>query len=205
MIESIKEFWYLYLLLAVTAVITVFVWKKAISAASKHSKEFNANLAKAKRAKELRDAYSNLTEQIVAAAPADTLFEGISLCLEAKCQKSENTAGFYETMTDGEKSAYALYYLLTDAEEGKLSSFFKASGKPLTSDALNAAKKIFGGKLAAVIEAMSERYDEDNEEVSVIPQEIEKLDEEFASLTEGQNLFAQVGDYIKANPNEFIK
>lgn len=204
-IESIKHFWYLYLLLALLIILTVFVFKKAIGAASKHSKDFNENLAKAKRAKELRDAYSALTEEVISSAPADTLFEGTALCLEYICQKSEDTNNFYESMTQGEKDVYALYYLVSDASEGNLSSFFKSSYRPLTSDAVSAAEKIFDSETYKVIKMMFDRYDENNEEMSVIPHEIDRLNGEFRDLTAGKNLFAVGGEYIKANPKEFIK
>lgn len=204
-IESIRHFWYLYLLLALLIVLTAFVFKKAVGAASRHSKEFNESLAKAKRAKELRDAYSDLTEEIIASAPADSLFEGTALCLEYICQKSEDTGNFYDSMTQGEKDVYALYYLLSDAAEGNLSAFFKSSYRPLTSDAISAAEKILDSQTCKVIRMMFDRYDENNEELSVIPHEIDRLNGEFRDLTAGKNLFAVGGEYIKADPKEFIK
>ena len=204
-IESVRHFWYLYLLLALLIVLTAFVFKKAVGAASRHSKEFNENLAKAKRAKELRDAYSDLTEEIIASAPADSLFEGTALRLEYICQKSEDTGNFYDSMTQGEKDVYALYYLISDAAEGNLSAFFKSSYRPLTSDAVSAAEKILDSQTCKVIRMMFDRYDENNEELSVIPHEIDRLNGEFRDLTAGKNLFETGGEYIKANPKEFIK
>lgn len=203
-IESIKHFWYLYVLLVLLIILTVFVFRKAIGAAARHNKDFNENLAKAKRAKELRDAYSNITEEIIASAPADTLFEGIALCLEYTCQKSEDTNNFYESMTVGEKDVYALYYLISDAAEGNLSSFFKSSYRPLTSDAVAAAEKIFDVETYKVIKMMFDRYDENNEELSVIPHEIDRLNGEFRTLTADKNLLTACGEYIKANPSYFI-
>ncbi len=205
MIENIKEFWYLYLLLAAMIVLTVFVWKKAISVSAKRSKNFNENLAKAKRAKELREAYGSLTAEIIENAPAAPLFEGIAINLEYECQKTENTNRFYDSMTQGEKDVYALYYLICDASEGNLSSFFKSSYRPLTSDAVAAAEKILGDDISKVIGMMFSRYDENNEELSVIPHEIDRLNGEFRDLTAGKDLFAIGGEYIKKNPEEFLK
>ncbi|MBQ5825502.1 MAG: hypothetical protein IIW48_11945, partial [Clostridia bacterium] len=200
-----REFWYLYLLLAVMIVLTVFVWKKAIAASAKHSKNFNENLAKTKRAKELRDAYGNLTAEIIEKAPAAPLFEGVAINLEYECQKTENTNGFYDSMTQGEKDVYALYYLISDASEGNLSSFFKSSYRPLTSDAVAAAKKILNDDISKVIEMMFNRYDENNEELSVIPHEIDRLNGEFRDLTADKDLFAEGGEYIKKNADEFLR
>lgn len=204
MIESIKHFWYLYLILFILIILTAFVCKKAFGAASRHSKEFNANLAKLKRDKELRDAYSELTEEIIASAPADTLFEGTALCMEAKCQKSEDTSAFYLSLSDYQKLIYAYFYLAGDAKKDKLSAFFAQSTKPLTSDALAAAEKILSAQAYAIVKDMHDRYDDDNENASVIPEEIAELDEKFRELTDDINLFAAGGEYIKKNPKEFI-
>ena len=204
MIESIKHFWYLYLILFILIILTAFVCKKAFGAASRHSKEFNANLAKLKRDKELRDAYSELTEEIIASAPADTLFEGTALCMEAKCQKSEYTSAFYLSLSDYQKLIYAYFYLAGDAKKDKLSAFFAQSTKPLTSDALSAAEKMLSAQAYAIVKDMHDRYDDDNENASVIPEEIAELDEKFKELTDDINLFAAGGEFIKKNPKEFI-
>lgn len=204
MIESIKHFWYLYLILFILIILTAFVCKKAFGAASRHSKEFNANLAKLKRDKELRDAYSELTEEIIASAPADTLFEGTALCMEAKCQKSEDTSAFYLSLSDYQKLIYAYFYLAGDAKKDKLSAFFAQSTKPLTSDALAAAEKILSAQAYAIVKDMHDRYDDDNENASVIPEEIAELDEKFRELTKDTDLFAAGGEFIKKNPKEFI-
>lgn len=204
MIESIKHFWYLYLILFILIILTAFVCKKAFGAASRHSKEFNANLAKLKREKELRDAYSELTEEIIASAPADTLFEGTALCMEAKCQKSEDTSAFYLSLSDYQKLVYAYFYLAGDAKKDKLSAFFAQSTKPLTSDALAAAEKMLSAQAYAIVKDMHDRYDDDNENASVIPEEIAELDEKFRELTKDTDLFAAGGEFIKKNPKEFI-
>lgn len=204
MIESIKHFWYLYLILFILIILTAFVCKKAFGAALRHSKEFNANLAKLKRDKELRDAYSELTEEVIASAPADTLFEGTALCMEAKCQKLEDTSAFYLSLSDYQKLIYAYFYLAGDAKKDKLSTFFAQSTKPLTSDALAAAEKILSAQAYAIVKDMHDRYDDDNENASVIPEEIAELDEKFKELTDDINLFAAGGEFIKKNPKEFI-
>lgn len=205
MIESIKHFWYLYLLLIFLIILTVFVCKKAFGAASRHSKEFNESLAKAKRDKELRDAYSELTEEVISSAPADTLFEGTALCMEAKCQKAEDTSAFYDTLSQSQRLVYAYFYLAGDAKKDKLSAFFAQSKKPLTSDALAAAEKILSAEICSIVKEMHDRYDEDNEDASVIPEEIAELDEKFRELTQDTNLFTEGGEFIKKNPKEFTR
>lgn len=205
MLQNIQDFWYLYVILLVLIIITAFVWKKAAAAAARHKKEVNEIMAKAKRNKEIRDAYKDLTAQIIENAPADSLFEGVALNLESACQKADNTENFYNSMTCGQKKVYAYYYLASEAKELQLSAFFKASCRPLTSDAADAAKLFVNGEVYAVIKEMFDCYDEENETASVIPQNIEKLDKEFEELTKGVDLFAPAGEYIRNNPDEFLK
>lgn len=205
MLENIRDFWYLYVLLFVFIIITIIVCIKAFGAASRHSKEVNALIAKAKRNKELRDAYKELTAEIIANAPASTLFEGVALNMEAACQKTEDTNGFYERLSDGQKKVYAFYYLASEAKEFGLSAFFKESSRPLTSDAVTAAKAFLNSDIYAVINEMFACYDEENETASVIPETVNKLDEEFKNLTNDIDLFTLAGEYIKNNASAFLK
>lgn len=205
MIEYFKTYWYLFVILFAMIVLTLFVGKKALVASSKRREEMNRIMEKAKRAKELRDAYRELTPEIIANAPAAALAEGIALCLESACQKTEDTDGFYDSMTDGQKKIYALYYLISDANENSLSTFFKSSYRPLTSDAVNAAKEIFDSSAYTIIETMFEAYDENSENGSVTPQDIDRLNSEFDSILKSKDLFSSAGEYIKANKNEFIR
>ena len=205
MLENVKDFWYLYVLLFIFIIITIFVCIKAFGAASRHSKEVNALIAKAKRNKELRDAYKELSAEIIANAPSATLFEGVALNMEAACQKAEDTDGFYEALSDGQRKVYAFYYLASEAKELGLSAFFKESGRPLTSDAVAAAKEILSGDIYAVINEMFACYDEENESASVIPVTVSKLNDDFKSLANNADLFALAGEYIKNNASEFLK
>lgn len=200
-----KDFWYLYILLFALVIVTVFVCKKAFGAASRHSKEVNALIAKAKRNKELREAYKELSKEIIENAPAASLFEGVALNMEAACQKTEDTNGFYEALSDGQKKVYAFYYLASEAREISLSAFFKESRRPLTSDAVAAAKEFLNSDIYSVINEMFACYDEENENASVIPETINKLNEEFKILTNDVDLFAKGGEYIKNNTSEFLK
>ena len=205
MFENIRDFWYLYVLLFVFIIITIFVCIKAFGAASRHNKEFNALIAKAKRNKELREAYKELTAETIANAPSSTLFEGVALNMEATCQKAEDTNGFYNSLTDGQKKVYAFYYLASEAGEISLSAFFKESARPLTSDAVAAAKEFLSNDIYLIINEMFACYDEENESASVIPENIEKLNADFAQAIKDTDLFAKGGEYIKKNSGEFLK
>lgn len=203
MIEYVTTYWYLFVILIAMIVLTVFVSGKALSASTKRRQEMNEMMEKAKRAKELRDAYKELNAEKIANAPAAALFEGIALNLEYTCQKAEDTDSFYDSMTSGQKNVYALYYLLTDAKEATLSAFFKSSYRPLTSDAVNAAKEIFDSSIYKIIETMFSFYDENGESAPSELSEIDRLNSEFDAYINNKDLFAEVGRYIKENPAQF--
>lgn len=203
MIEYVTTYWYLFVILIAMIVLTVFVSGKALSASTKRRQEMNEMMEKAKRAKELRDAYKELNAEKIANAPAAALFEGIALNLEYTCQKAEDTDSFYDSMTSGQKNVYALYYLLTDAKEATLSAFFKSSYRPLTSDAVNAAKEIFDSSIYKIIETMFSFYDENGESAPSELSEIDRLNSEFDAFINNNDLFAEVGIYIKENPAQF--
>ena len=57
------EYWYLWLLLIVLCVITVFVLSKASAAAKKHNNERDALLREYDRKKALKDEFSFLTRE----------------------------------------------------------------------------------------------------------------------------------------------
>ena len=204
MIEYITTYWYLFVILIAMIVLTVFVFNKALTASAKRRQEMNEIMEKVKRAKELRDTYKELSAEKIADAPAAALFEGIALNLEYTCQKAEDTDSFYDSMTNGQKNVYSLYYLLSDAKETSLSAFFKSSYRPLTSDATNAAEEIFDSSAYKIIETMFSFYDENGEGAPSDVTEIDRLNKEFETIIKSKDLFAEVGGYIKKNSTEFI-
>lgn len=203
MIENMSEYWYLYLILFGLIILTVFVIKKASAASRRVHGRNNELIAKAKREKELRDAYADLTEEIIAAAPADALFEGVALILENQCQKVSDTLTFYNNLTQPQQFIYSVYYLLTDAKEKKLSAFFRNSTQPLTGDAAKAAQAMLDTDTAKTVRQMFDCFDEDNENASVIPEVLDKLDAAFTEQRQEKDRFVQCGEYIKKNSSFF--
>ena len=199
MLENMREYWYLYLVLLGLIVLTAFVIKKAAEASKRTHGRNQALIAKAKREKELRDAYANLTEEIIAAAPAETLFEGVALILENQCQKAVSSTAFYQGLTRPQQLIYSVYYLLTDAKEKSLSAFFRSSTQPLTGDAAEAAAAMLDPDAAETVKAMFDCFDENNESASVIPEVLDELDGRFAARLAQDNLYASCGEYIKKN------
>ncbi|MBR6702661.1 MAG: hypothetical protein IKI78_05920, partial [Clostridia bacterium] len=84
-----------------------------------------------------------------------------------------------------------------------LSDFFRANGRPLTDYALKAAEFI-GEEFAGTVKFEYDAFDSDNEEVSCIPAEIEAADKKAAPFISDGTVSKLMGEYIKANPSEFI-
>lgn len=204
MLEALTEYWYFTLFLIILIIVTPIFLVKASKASRRHSDEVNKFLKKAEHEKALREAYGDLTEEKIAEAKSEELFEGVALCLEADFQKNEDTDAEYKKLTEEQRHIYALYYLLCDARETALSSFFKNSTPPLTTQALAGAEAAFGGRAYEIVRAEFNMFDESNEAVSIVESEKEILDREFAEICESESLWELAGRYIKENYQQFI-
>lgn len=94
------EYWYLWLLLIVLCVITVFVLSKASAAAKKHNNERDALLREYDRKKALKDEFSFLTREKAESSDPETLFEGVSAVLQAKTEKAEDPEKVFGKFTE---------------------------------------------------------------------------------------------------------
>ena len=103
------EYWYLWLLLIVLCVITVFVLSKASAAAKKHNNERDALLREYDRKKALKDEFSFLTREKAESSDPETLFEGVSAVLQAKTEKAEDPEKVFGKFTEAQKYIYTLY------------------------------------------------------------------------------------------------
>ena len=87
----------------------------------------------------------------------------------------------------------------------KLSKFFRMNGKPLTPVAGEAVEAILGCKAYELYKKEFAAFDDDNEDVSVLPVEIKEQDEAFALLMDKIKIDILAADYIKQNAGQFIK
>lgn len=193
------EYWYLWLLLIVLCVITVFVLSKASSAAKKHNNERDALLREYDRKKALKDEFSILTREKAESSDPETLFEGVSAVLQAKTEKAEDPEKVFGKFTEAQKYIYTLYYFLEDTESGSLSFFFRNNGEPLTFLASKALYAVGENELSLIAEKEFSMYDENNEEVSVDKDEIENLDGEFKAKLQKQQVLNSIKTYIIKN------
>ena len=189
--------------MAALILLTVFVCFKAAQASSKRYAANEKTMKKIKEENELRNEFAILTETLVSSADPERLFKGVALNLQKKVADSPDMEAEFDTISDEQKEIYALYSVIDDGAE-KLSGFFSVCGKPLTEYALSAIERILDGEAADVFRKEYEAYDEDNETVSFIPEEIKVLDENFAKLAPVELICKKAGEFIKSAFEKFI-
>ncbi|MBQ2846738.1 MAG: hypothetical protein IJE74_00585 [Clostridia bacterium] len=203
MIAYFLERPYLIAILAALVVLTLFVCVKAGQASARRGKINEALIKKLKEENALRNEFAVLTESLVKKSDSARLFRGVALNLQKKISDAKDMDSEFEKLTDAQKQVYALSFVVEDGGN-KLSEFFRINGKPVTNIALDAVKKLFNGRTCEIFESEYNSFDPDNEEASVIPAEIEKLDAEFADLADENTVCAAGGRFIAENIEKFI-
>lgn len=203
MIAYFLERPYLIAILAALVVLTLFVCIKAGQASARRGRANEALIKKLKEENELRNEFAVLTETLVKNADSARLFKGVALNLQKKISDASDMEREFAKFSDEQKMMYALSFVVEDGSE-KLSNFFRINGKPVTENALDAFKKLFDGRLYEIFESEYNSFDPDNEEASVIAEEIEKLDIEFSALADTDSICIAGGKFIAENAVKFI-
>ncbi|MBQ8015608.1 MAG: hypothetical protein IJ264_05420 [Clostridia bacterium] len=203
MLQYFLERPYLILIMLAMVVLTLFVCVKAGQASSKRSKVNEKLIKKLKEENEIRNEFAILTSSLAQSAQPERLFKGVALNLQKRVSDAQDMVAEFEKLTQEQREIYALSFITEDGGE-KLSGFFRTNGQPLTGEALNAVKRLFGGRAAEIFELEYKAFDSDNEDVSVIPEEIEALDKEFAELINENIIGNKAGSFIKENIEKFI-
>ena len=204
--EALKYFadnpvWIVVLVAAV--LLTFFVCFKAAQASSKRYAANEKTIKKIKEENALCNEFAILTESLVASAQADRLFKGVALNLQKRVAAKDDIMAEFNTLTQEQKEAYALYAVIDDGEK-RLSAFFENCTKPLTDFAFDAIARLLEGEAVDVFKKELDAFDGDNETVSFIPEEIKKLDARFAELAPIDSICTKAGEFIKSAPEKFI-
>ncbi len=203
MIQYFLERPYLIVIMLAVILLTLFVCVKAGQASAKRSKANEAIIKKLKEENELRNEFAVLTENAVANADEARLFRGVALNLQKKISDAADMEAEFGALNEVQRDIYALSFVVEDGETA-LSSFFRANGQPLTGASLNAVKKLFGGEACDIFEKEYNAFDSENEEVSMIPDEIAAFDKKFADSISAEEICRAAGAYIKENIKYFI-
>ena len=192
--------------LVLLVLLTVFVWIMAIRSGKKRSEERERIIAELEREKALRNEFRNIEEAAFSEDKDDyRLVVGMCANVQMSIEKIEDMTGAFNNLSEVKRNVYCLGYVFEDSGKG-LSNFFRSNGEPLLSAAKNAADTIIGGEYARIFSEAFSMFDEDNEEVSVISADVERLDSEFSALLEnsGKEIYKKAADYIRANKSGFL-
>lgn len=203
MIQYFLERPYLIAIMVAVILLTLFVCVKAGQASARRSKANEEIIKKLKEENALRNEFAVLTEKLVSNANEIRLFKGVALNLQKKISDATDMESEFNALNESQRDIYALSFIVEDGESA-LSSFFRANGQPLTGASMTAVRKLFDEKICSVFEKEYNAFDSDNEEVSMIPEEITALDNEFSQLVSSDEICRIAGRYIKENIAEFI-
>lgn len=199
----VAQYWYLIIFFILLCILTVFLCYKAAVTSSQRSREKREFLAKLDREKKLREAFSQITAEVIDSQPQEDVFEGVVANIQRRLDKSADMVKTFNEMPQQMRYVYAAFYVLDDSKDSVLSEFFKKNGQPLTGISGDAVTAIFGSELGEAVAEEWERYDEDNEETSVIPEEIDKINKKFNISREKVNVSECVIKYVKDNITTF--
>lgn len=199
MIESIKEYWYLWLVLAGLIAVLVFVLRKASAAAKKKSEVLEKQRQEFERFRSFYERYKNLDKVLAENSDAKELAEGVTAVLQYNLEKSDNPDAEYKNAEQWKREVYALFYFDEDVTKEGLSFFFRHNDEPLPSVVISGIKSIGADNIYQTVAQMYSMYDENNESVSLDKTRVLALDEHFKSIYRSDDVFVLVKKYIEEN------
>jgi len=204
--ELFIKYWYLVLAIIVSLILTVFVISKAAKSVALSKIEKEKLIKKLDHEKDLRQSFKVLTNECFGITDKYRLLEGIGMNVQIRVEDKQDMAAAFLALPVQMRYIYALSILFEDCREKPLSFFFKANGIPLTPTALEAVEKIIGGRFFELFSFEYSAFDEENADVSVIKEDIDKADSEFTALLERdrENLLSLIAAYINENKAVFI-
>lgn len=195
MIESLQDYWYMWLLLLLLIALAVWAGTKASKAVRKKNEIMRKQEQDWKRQKFLVEKYGTLTEMLAKEADPSELAEGITAVLQKKLDQSANPDEMFRTAPEWQKNVYALFYFDEDCQDS-LSFFCRHNEDPLPSAALQGLQAIGEKKVYSAASAMYAMYDEKNEGVSLDRGRVSELDDKFKQVFDRDRFFAAIKEYI---------
>lgn len=194
--------WYYWVILLVAIIIAIFAWSKALKAGKERREKMKKEAAIWKRDYELREKFTILTEEKLNSTEETELLHGVAMNIQVKLEKANDMTESFNALPQEKKFVYALEYFDEDAKKS-LSVFFKNNGEPLISMVPDALNAIGAGKYVEHYATLLPMYDPDSE-VSIDYSVIGKVDEEFASIYNSDELLRLAAKYILKNKEIFL-
>ena len=194
--------WYYWVILLVAIIIAIFAWAKALKAGKSRRERLKKEAAIWKRDYDLREKFTILTEEKLNSTEETELLHGVAMNIQVMLEKATDMTESFNTLPNEKKFIYALEYFDEDAKKS-LSAFFKNNGEPLISIVPDALNAIGAGKYVESYGTLLPMYDPDSE-VSIDYGVIGKVDEEFSSLYNSDELLRLSAKYILKNKEIFL-
>lgn len=185
----------------VALILMIFAWIMAARSIGRRNRERDAVLGKLKEEATLRKEFSNITAESALAADGKRLMHGISLNVQQTLDKAPDLMDEFDALPDPVKCVYALSFVFCE-DADTLSAFFRLNGKPLTEYALMGAEEIFDEDTLAIFSQCYKMFDDDDEETSCLPEDVEKLDRLFA-LADKTVIFNNTRTFVSQNIEAF--
>jgi len=186
--------------------LTVFVWIKAVQSGNKRSAERDKIIAGIENEKKLRNDYREINEEVIKnETDKFRLIQGVCANIQMSIEKLPDINAEFLKLNDAKRYIYCIGYLLEDSKL-KLSEFFRSNGEPLLSHSYKAVNEVIGGDFAKIFNTEYSMFDENNEDVSVSNELIEKTDSEYSDyINKNINDICDVCiNYIKENLSDLI-
>ncbi len=194
--------WYYWVILLVAIIIAIFAWSKALKAGKARRERLKKEAAIWKRDYELREKFTILTEEKLNSTEETELLHGVAMNIQAKLEKATDMTEGFNALPEEKKFIYALEYFDEDSKKS-LSLFFKNNGEPLISIVPDALNAIGAGKYIDNYATLLPMYDPDSE-VSIDYSVIGKVDEEFSSIYNSDELLRLSAKFILKNKEIFL-
>ena len=194
--------WYYWIILLVAVIIAIFAWIKALKSGKARREKLKKEAAIWKRDYELREKYTVLTEEKLKSTEETELLHGVAMNIQVMLENESDMNNGFNALPDAKKYIYALEYFDEDSKKS-LSTFFRNNGEPLISIVPNALNAIGAGKYVELYGTILPMYDPDSE-VSIDYNLIGKIDEEFSSLYNSDEILRLSAKFILKNKDIFL-
>lgn len=202
MFRAFAEYKGLTAILIVAVALLIFVLIMAARAVRRHNAARDAILDRLKKEEALRKKYGVFTRETALEADGKELLHGVALRIQKTLEKEPDLTAAFAALPQEKQIAYALDYLLCEDAE-TLSAFFRLNGKPLTTAALEGARKTFDARHAELFEMGYRMFDPDDETTSALPDDVKRLDADFAA--DEAALYEGIRNFIADNAELFSK
>lgn len=196
MFHAFAQYKGLTAILIAAVVLLVFVVIMASRAVRRHNAARDAILDKLKKEEALRKKYGSFTREEALSSDGKELLHGVALCIQKQIEKEPDMTAAFSALLPEKQIVYALDFVLCEDAE-TLSKFFRLNGKPLTTAALEGARKAFDERHLELFELGFRMFDPDDETASSLPDDVQKLDADFAADEDA--LCAGIQNYIADN------